>query len=291
LIGFMRVMLMPRLLAASWLAFAAVAMAEEAAIPEGVLILHSNQRPLPAGTIIDDTLRKVVSSELGRPVELYSEFLDTERFVPAGYVGALDEFLRRKYIERNIRVIVAVVPQALQFLLEQRSRIMPGVPVVHVSMPKDLLPRKGLPPDIVGATIDLDPTATFELALRLQPDARRLVIVAGSAERDRVWERRIRAAVARLGNRLEVEYLIGLPTADVLRRLGALSRDTIVYTPGYFADGTGRVITPRQSVEEMAAGSAAPIYGPYDTFLGAGVVGGSHTRIRRKRPVRSWCAC
>ncbi len=159
-------------------------------------------------------------------------------------------------------------------MLEHRDRALPGVPIVHLSMPGDLLPKRGLPPDVVGTTIDLDPTATFELALRLQPDARRLVVVVGAAERDRVWERRIRDAVARFGKRLEVEYLKGLHTEEVLRRLGALSGDTIVYTPGYFADGTGRVITPRLSVEQMAAASKAPIYGPYDTFLGTGVVGG-----------------
>ncbi len=73
-------------------------------MPDGVLIVHSNQRPLPAGVILDDTLRKVVTGGVGRPVELYSEFLDTERFTTAGYAKLLTEVLRRKYNERNIRV-------------------------------------------------------------------------------------------------------------------------------------------------------------------------------------------
>jgi signal transduction histidine kinase len=251
------------------------AIAADTEIPPGVLIVHSNQRPLPAGIVIDDALRKLVPATLGRPVEVFSEFLDAERFVAAGYVEAQAAFLNRKYTGRNVRVIVAVVPQAFQFVLEHRDRILPGVPVVHLSMPPDLLPAQGLPPDVVGATIDLDPTATLQLALRLQPKARRLVIVAGATERDREWERRIRGAVGRLGAPLEVEYLMGLPTAELLQRLRALSRDSIVYTPGYFADGSGRVITPRQSVEQMAAVSQAPVYGPYDTFLGTGVVGGA----------------
>ena len=32
--------------------------------------------------------------------------------------------------------------------------------------------------------------------------------------------------------------------------------------------------TPRQSVELIGAASAAPVYGPLDTFLGTGIVGG-----------------
>ncbi len=77
--------------------------------------------------------------------------------------------------------------------------------------------------------------------------------------------------------RSQVEYLAGLPTAEVLRRVGALSKDTIVFTPGYFVDGAGEVSTPRQSVERIAGASAVPVYGAFDTLLGAGIVGGYMT--------------
>ena len=81
----------------------------------------------------------------------------------------------------------------------------------------------------------------------------------------------------KLGNGVEIEYLSGLPTADILRRVAASPPGTIVFTPGYFVDGAGAVSTPRQSVERIAAASIAPVYGTFDTFLGAGIVGGYMT--------------
>ena len=60
----------------------------------------------------------------------------------------------------------------------------------------------------------------------------------------------------------------------MLHRLGELGRDAIVFTSGYFQDGAGRAFTPRESVELMTAASAAPVYGPFNTFIGTGVVGG-----------------
>ena len=48
------------------------------AVPPGVLIIHSNQRPTAAGIVIEDTLRTVVPAALKRPVGLYSEYLDEE---------------------------------------------------------------------------------------------------------------------------------------------------------------------------------------------------------------------
>ena len=51
---------------------------------------------------------------LKRPVQLYSEYLDTEWASLARYGAAEAEFLRDKYGERNIRVIVADALPALR---------------------------------------------------------------------------------------------------------------------------------------------------------------------------------
>ncbi len=258
------------------LAIGALAAHAAETAPPGVLIIHSNQRPTLAAIVIEDTLRRVVPDLLQRPVEMYSEYLDIERTPMEGYADAQAEFLRRKYAGRNIRVIVAAAPDAVKFVVGSRDRMLPGVPVVHIALPRDQLQRMALPPDVVGKTVDLDASAaaTLDLALHLQPDARQLMVVLGAAERDRLWGQRVRTAVAQLKRSVEVEYLSGLATPEVQRRVGAASRATIVFTPGYFLDGAGNVTIPRHSVEVIAAASAAPVYGPLDTYLGAGVVGG-----------------
>lgn len=240
----------------------------------GVLILHSNQRPTPAQVVIDDTLRNVVQDDLKRPVQLYSEYLDNEWASLERYGAAEAEFLHDKYGGRNIRVIVADALPALEFATKFGDRIVPGMPIVHIAVARDRLDPTTLPANVAGNFEDLDPTPTLRLALRLHPDARRLVAIRGGTELDGLWDKRVRTAVGQLGSGLSVEYLAGLPTADVLRRVGALSKGTIVFTPGYFVDGAGEVSTPRRSVERIAEASAVPVYGAFDTLLGAGIVGG-----------------
>jgi signal transduction histidine kinase len=65
-----------------------------------------------------------------------------------------------------------------------------------------------------------------------------------------------------------------MPTEAVLRRLAELGDDAVVFTPGYFADGDGRVFTPREAAQAMAAVAAAPMFAPLGPFIGTGVVGG-----------------
>src|SRR4030095_15284980 len=69
-------------------------LAVAAETPEGVLVIHSNQRVTPAAIIIEDTLRKVVPEALQRPVELYSEYLDVEWDSAEGYAAATAAYLR-----------------------------------------------------------------------------------------------------------------------------------------------------------------------------------------------------
>jgi signal transduction histidine kinase len=253
--------------------FIFTASAAESTVP-GVLIIHSNQRPTPAQVIIDDTLRAVVSQEFKRPVSLFSEYLDAEWGSPKTYGLAQAQFLREKYDPRNISVIVANALPALRFAMQFRDRTFPGVPVVYLGVAADRAYGMALPSDFVGVLEDLDPTPTLQLALRLHPDVRRLVLVRGAGEFDPGWDTRMRRAVEHLEGGLQIDYLSALSTAEVLRRVGMLPPRTIVFTPGYFVDGAGEVNTPRASAERIAQASAVPVYGVFETQLGTGIIGG-----------------
>ena len=58
--------------------------------------------------------------------------------------------------------------------------------------------------------------------------------------------------------------------------------------PGFFVDGNGRAFVPREAARLVAAASAAPVYGPFSTHVGTGIVGGRTTSFdaigqRRRR--------
>lgn len=256
------------LLALCWLLIAAPAMAER--VPR-VLVLYSNNRLLPANIKAEGGLRET----LGDAAEISGEFLDYPRFSGAAYVRTLTTFLHEKYGTAPPDLIVAGGEDALDFLLRYRADLFPLAPVVHMGVLRSalrLLPT--LPEDVVGSPIELDFAGTINLALRLHPGATRLVLVTGTALPDRSFEARLREEVPRFQDRAQPEFLAGLPTAALVRRLGELGPDAVVFTPGYFQDGAGRHFVPREAASRLAEASGAPLYGPFDTFIGTGVVGG-----------------
>jgi signal transduction histidine kinase len=245
--------------------------------PPGVLILYSNQRPLPAQVVIEDSLRTTLTAGYKQPLSGYSESLDDEWGSLEAYGARQAEFLREKYQRRNIRVLVVVSLPALRFALRYRDTILAGIPVVHMTVSQDRVDPTTLPAGVVGNSEDNDPYPTLELALKLHPGTKHLILIRGASEIDRRWDERMRAAVARLGSGVTADFLSALPTRELLAKVGALERGTIVFTPGYFNDGAGEVTTPRQSIERIAAAANVPDYGAFDTQVGTGNVGGFMT--------------
>lgn len=256
--------------------FAGVCLpATAAGVTRNVLILYSNGRLLPANIEVDRGLREAFRTSADRSINLFEEFLDAPRFGGQAYTHTLATYLREKYASRPPDVIVAVSDEALRFLLRNRAELFPQAPVVHMVIPKTLLQSiTALPADVIGVPVEYDFRRTIDQALRWHPQVRHLVLVTGSSEWDREWEARLRDEVSHFKDRATVEFLAGLPTDAVLKRLSELGGDAVVFTPSYFQDGEGRHVIPRETVKAMATAATAPVYVPFDTFLGTGVVGG-----------------
>ena len=166
--------------------------------------------------------------------------------------------------------------EALGFTLRNRAQLFPWAPVVHMSVPSTFLQSiPPLPPDVIGIPLNFDFVGTVERALRWHPTARHLVVVTGTSAWDREWDARLRAQASVLAGRVSLEFLAGLPTDELLQHLRGLQRESIVFTPGFFRDGSGRLFSPREATQLVATASAAPVYGPFSTFIGTGVVGGN----------------
>jgi len=239
-----------------------------------VLLVYSQNRLLPGNIDFERGLRETSGGEATRGVKFFAEFLDSPEFGGEAHETRTAVYLHEKYAGRPPRVIVGAGAGALAFLVRHRAEMFPDVPIVYGAVDRRFVRTLALPADVIGVPVDYDIRGTLELALRLQPNARRLVVVTGASRWGHDRQREIRAVLEDLHLGLPVEYLAGLPESDIAGRLATLTRDAVVFTPGYFVDNAGRRTTPRESVMMMAGAAGAPIYVLYATEIGTGAVGG-----------------
>ena len=242
--------------------------------PRRVLILHSYNYTFPANAAISDSLLK----ELGRssqPIEIEADFLDLARRSDDAHALRTANFLREKYANVRFDAIVVVGIVGMPFLLKYRDLIAPGVPVVWSDVTRATSDAMKIPADIIAVINDYKPERTLELAERLQPNAKRLVVIGGSSSNDRRWQENGRRAVeAHNSSKLETEYWYDHTYSGLLEDVSKLPRDTIILLLTFFDDSEKNHFIPRDVAVAVARASAAPVYGFFETYLGTGVVGG-----------------
>ena len=100
-----------------------------------------------------------------------------------------------------------------------------------------LFDSAGLPADATAVVTSPDFGGTVDLARRLQPEARRILVVSGASDLDRRNEHQARRVLSNETGALPFEFLIGLPLPELVSRVAAEPADTIVLYSRSFATG------------------------------------------------------
>jgi len=244
-----------------------------------VLVLYPVSDGQPGIVRFDESLRSALKACPNTRVEVYNEYLDSARFPEERYQRKLADFLRGKYSERRPDVLISALAPALDFVLKYRDELFPGVPVVFGAIEKREVHDRTLKSDIVGIPMKVDLGPTLDLALRLHPDTRRVVVVAGKSRTDAHWADEARRVFRPYEGKLEFVYLTGLPLDDLLREVANLPERSVVYYLHVFEDGLGNVYVPADVARRLSAAANAPVYGHYSTYVGGGIVGGCLVRF------------
>ena len=243
--------------------------------PFRVMILRNTSQYLPAGILQDRGMREAFGVKGPGRIEFFVETMDTMWFDRSEIEPEFLSLFRKKYGSRKIDLLMAAGADALDFTQRFHDVLLPGVPIVFYNVAEDALGGRGIQPSMTGVVLRFDLPGTLDLAVRLQPDARRIVVVSGTSAYDRNWLRRAREALRAHESRLEVSYWAGQRLQQLIENLRKLPRDAIVLYLAVSGDGSGRTYSPADIARQIAAASAAPVYGVLETYLGQGIIGGS----------------
>ena len=100
-------------------------------------------------------------------------------------------------------------------------------------------------------------------------------MITGAAAGDKAYEDAMRSQMQSFNSRLTVNYLSGLATDELERRLARLPERSAVYYLRVTEDGAGNKYHPLEYIDRVAAAANAPTYCWVDSALDHGVVGGS----------------
>lgn len=239
-----------------------------------VLLLFATNILLPdavsSAGVVESAIREAVPGD----VDFFPEGLDALRLPGTEHEREFLALLLQRYASHRPDLIVAIGSMD-GFLVRHRAQLWQGVPIMFAGMTPRQMQSPTYPADIPGTSVRLDMAGTIELALRLQPDARHLVVVAGSDAFDRRLLEYFKPVIESYRSRLSVDYMPPGSAEQMMRHLAQLPRQSIIVHLPIQRDGSGRVQVPVEIGSRLTAAANAPSYSFYDRAVGAGVVGGN----------------
>ena len=242
--------------------------------PKNILLFNSDDISLPANALANQALRATLKEQSKFPLQIYDEGQDSFRIPNEKYESELVSLLKQKYEGTHLDLIVALGPPSLKFLLKHREDLFHDTPIVFLSSDQSRTADLDLGPAVTGVSTKIEVAPTLALALELQPQTRRVVVVAGSASLDQAMVALAQKEFRAFEGRVEFSYLTGLTVEELRQRLAVLPDKTIVLFIVLNSDHTGRVYVSADVLTSLASASSVPIYGTFQTLLGRGIVGG-----------------
>lgn len=248
--------------------------------PRRFLIIYEHDSALIANTEVAEGIEEKLAEALPTEREIYSVYLDSARFPGNPTSEHFLRLLEDNFAGMTFDAILAIGRGALSFALKNRADLAPDAPILFNAIAGDGIDEADLSPDVGGVLRTYDMAKAVEFAMEIQPAARQVVVMSGSAGFDRNMEQRARDALGTEFAGLPVSYVSDLPLAGYVAAARGYDRDTILLLLTILRDSSGQTILPRDAAKAVAAASGAPTYGFYSTYLQAGVTAGQVTSYR-----------
>ena len=239
--------------------------------PRSVLFLDHNDPGEPFGQGMSAAFRTTISASGREHIAIYAETLDLIRYSGSRYEEIVKTYLREKYRDVPIGVIVAPGTAALRFILHARAEMWPEVPVIFVSNP-EAAAEAGNFPSVTGLVRRQPLQASVSTAQAIMPSLKSIALV-GDVPRQEYQRAHFKEEIAALAG-VEIIDLTGLRMAELLQRVAALSDRTVIYFTTLTYDGDRPTYVSRDALVMIAEVAKQPIIVDLETHVGYGSVGG-----------------
>ena len=236
-----------------------------------VLVLHFGAESFPANPLIDRGIRDALVARSELAVRYYAEYLESDAATAVEQDPPFKDYLRRKFAGMRFDVVIVSADPVLRFALAHRAELFPDAPIVFwgVRVPDEATRNAGA--GITGVQIGQNYADTLKFALTLQPELRRMFVVANNPERP------VQAAARRSLEQVPgvtLSYLDATTVRDLETAVRAVPAGTAILYVWHGRFQPGEVIYTDEVGRRVARASPVPVFSSSELMFDAGLVGG-----------------
>lgn len=242
--------------------------------PKRLVVLYWDNKDFPGNIRFEESFKTRLQLGQRQDVEYFPEYFELSRFPEEKHISGFRDYLRAKYANRSVDVVVASADGPLNFLMKYRSEIFPNTPIVFVANDPPKPEQLAVWPGATGLRYQNSYRETLDLALRLHSNADHVFVVSGSPQRDSRYEKAAQKELSDY-NDIEITYLTDLPLPALIATTKSLPANSVILFVWQQAlNEQGKLLESYEVLARIAPEASAPIYGFNTVSLGSGIVGG-----------------
>jgi signal transduction histidine kinase len=252
-----------------------VVQAQQSRTPKRVLALYWYNKDFPGNVNFDRSFQARLDSSGIGGVEYYAEYLESNRFPGQVQEQLLRDYLRQKYADRPIDLVVGVSDASMDFLLKYRADLFPRSPIISIAIKEPPADQVAGEPGITGILPSNTHQQTLNLALTLHPTTQQVFVISGTPEHDKRFETVAARELQGYESNVKINYLTDLPLDQLIATTQDLPKNSIIlYAWQQSIDDKGELLETWQTLASFAPSASVPIYGMGGVNVGYGLVGG-----------------
>jgi diguanylate cyclase (GGDEF)-like protein len=255
------------------LVLCALPLSAEGVWKKKILVLHSYHQGLEWTDSITSGIKSIFNP-FDKDYEIYYEYLDTKRNTGSDYGNRLRELFSAKMKNVRFEAVIISDNNALAFTKSFYKCLVGRPPIIFCGINNfnpDLIDTL---PSVTGVAEETDIAANFDLMLRLHPDRKRIVAILDRTATGQALEDSLAEAIEQVRSRARIDVLRDFTLEDVASFVAELGDEDMICLLTFNRDRENNFISYADGVTLLVEASDVPIYGPWDFYLGKGIVGG-----------------
>lgn len=239
-----------------------------------ILVLHGNWHERTWDRSFDQAFTQSLLDLQGNRTEIFTQNLGIDKLVSPITRAFYKDNITAILGEQHIDMIVAVMPTAVEFVLEIDA--LARLPKVLV-LPGSDFDRTGLDMAITTVIESNSETAirrTVDAALALSPETKNVEVFSGAGQTDMEYMSRAQEVSESYPSELSFKFHAGLPAQQLFLQVAQIESDSVAIMLPYASTNDGDFSNLTRNLPAVIDQSTAPFFSFADVWLGSGIVGG-----------------
>ncbi len=204
-----------------------------------VLVLSTSEPPFARQSRFADAFMRELIRASREPIRFVEASLQPARASDEALDISIAQRIRAAFGSQRLDLVVTMGGPAATFAQQFRQQLFPATPMLIAGVDRRFVENGTFTDNETTVATQHDPALMIDEILRLLPETRTVMVVAGASQVEQFWLQEMKREFRRFGDRLQFSWTNELSFAEIVERGRTMPAHSAIFFAILSLDGSG----------------------------------------------------